>query len=890
MWIASVIIVFIIFMTMFFNRGEEESVFVIAGLLLAVIIRLGSFTSRLTSEFQRLEQRYLTLEEEFKVLKSSEKATEVIKEELLPVIESTKDVEITTTRPQAEYFENRIKSQVKEFKSESEIKETYVHTPSGIDNAIRLAIGYFTKGNPLVKIGSVLLFFGLSFLIKFAAGNNMVSIEMGLISAVVFAFVLIGIGWKLRERTGSFGLILQGTGIAIFYLSIFSSAKYFDIMPFSLALGIMVLTVIFASFIAVAQNSMSLVIFATAGGFISPILTSTGEGSHIILFSYYALLNIGIISIAWFKSWRPLNLTGFAFTFIISLIWGASRYTPEFFWSTEPFLIFFFLLYVGVSVIFSYKSEYKLKAYVDSSLLFGVPATAFAMQGALVKDTEYALSFSALAVAAFYLSLSWMLRKKDHMSLLSESFLALGVVFVTLAVPFALNGHWTAVTWTLEATAIIWISLRQDRFYARAFAVVLQILAGGVFFADTVSSYSSTLILNNIFFGGIIISIAAFLTSFVFEKNIDRLRDKEKVLIQLFMGLAVAWWIFASVKEIYTHFDYFLTYVLAFVSLSAVLFTYLSKRVQWKTLEEVLVGFFPLGLAILFLSIDMFDRTHPFIGAGWFAIPLFLMTHYLLLYNFNWKSNMHWHVGGLWISVLIFTWELSYHISHISLVLSYAVYPLLAILAIAVISPKRDFWPLDIMHSSYHSFGLAGISVFLIVSNIYIFGSSALIKGIGYIPFLNPLDIMQLVSILAVIYWLSSSKEGLFADRRFLYIFSGVSLISFLTVVLARSIHFYADVPYRTDKLLQSDVFQASISILYTILALVLIVFAKRKVSRTIWIVGASLLGFVTLKLFLVELSHSGTLSRIVSFITVGVLILIIGYLAPLPPKQESES
>ena len=58
---------------------------------------------------------------------------------------------------------------------------------------------------------------------------------------------------------------------------------------------------------------------------------------------------------------------------------------------------------------------------------------------------------------------------------------------------------------------------------------------------------------------------------------------------------------------------------------------------------------------------------------------------------------------------------------------------------------------------------------------------------------------------------------------------------------------------------------------------------------RPVWIVGASLLGLVILKLFVLDLANLGTVARIVSFITVGVLMLIIGYFAPIPPSQIEE-
>jgi len=42
-------------------------------------------------------------------------------------------------------------------------------------------------------------------------------------------------------------------------------------------------------------------------------------------------------------------------------------------------------------------------------------------------------------------------------------------------------------------------------------------------------------------------------------------------------------------------------------------------------------------------------------------------------------------------------------------------------------------------------------------------------------------------------------------------------------------------------------------------------------------------------KLFLVDLSNVGTVERIVSFIGVGVLMLVIGYLLPVPPRFRTE-
>jgi len=51
---------------------------------------------------------------------------------------------------------------------------------------------------------------------------------------------------------------------------------------------------------------------------------------------------------------------------------------------------------------------------------------------------------------------------------------------------------------------------------------------------------------------------------------------------------------------------------------------------------------------------------------------------------------------------------------------------------------------------------------------------------------------------------------------------------------------------------------------------------------------GGALLAVVVVKLFFIDLSGQGTIERIVSFLGVGLLLLVIGYLAPVPPATAT--
>lgn len=76
----------------------------------------------------------------------------------------------------------------------------------------------------------------------------------------------------------------------------------------------------------------------------------------------------------------------------------------------------------------------------------------------------------------------------------------------------------------------------------------------------------------------------------------------------------------------------------------------------------------------------------------------------------------------------------------------------------------------------------------------------------------------------------------------------------------------------------------------WTVLALAVMVFATRRASRALWFTGGALLGVTVVKLFLFDLSRVTGVERIVSFIGIGVLLLLIGYLSPLPPKPKTSA
>ena len=120
-----------------------------------------------------------------------------------------------------------------------------------------------------------------------------------------------------------------------------------------LAFAFMALVSVFGAVLAVLQDAPWLAFVAIAEGFAAPVLVSTGSDAYVPLMSYIAILDAGILAMAWFKAWRPLNLVGAAATFTLAGAWAREHYVPADYAGVQAFLVAFFLLFTLTGVLFA---------------------------------------------------------------------------------------------------------------------------------------------------------------------------------------------------------------------------------------------------------------------------------------------------------------------------------------------------------------------------------------------------------------------------------------------------------------------------------------------------------------------------------------------------------
>jgi uncharacterized membrane protein len=760
-------------------------------------------------------------------------------------------------------------------------------------------LDWLRGGNPLARVGIVILFLGGAFLARYAAENAMFPLELRLAAIAAGALALLVTGWRLRERRAMYAQILQGGGIAGLYLTIFAAARLYHLLPTGAALGLMVVVALAGAVLAVAQNALPLAVIGFSGGFLAPVLLSTGSGNHIALFSYYTVLNLGVFTVAWFRAWRELNLVGFVFTFGITALWRASGYGPEDRLSADAFLLLFWALYLAMSVLFALRQPPKLKGYVSGTLVFGLPVIASGLHASLVREIDYAMAWSALGFGLVYIALAWaLLRRGEALRLLAEAFAAIGVIFASLAVPLAFDERATALMWAVEGAGLMWLGLRQQRPLARLFSLLLQLAAGLRFLAHAGELRGELLLLNGAWMASAALAVAGLLSAWWLQRHRDALTRHEAALPLLMALWGSAWWFVGGLVELDRHAPqaWMLGMALAFIALGLLLLEWLGRRGDWPQARQIALFGMPLALLV---SLVLAGPAHPLAEAGWLGWPLLLAVSWRLLWQLDRQdmaaagfARAALHAAPAWTLAVAGAWELHWQLRLVPGIwreLPWGVVPLL-LLGLCGASRLRPQWPLQ-RHAGVYRVVVAlplaiAVAIWTVALNL---GSDGDPGWLPYIPVFNPLDLALALGLLSLAGWLLSldtaQRARLGWSERWLP-WGMIGALAFLTLsaALLRALHHGYGTPLDAGGIVRSTLVQASLSVFWSLLGVGAMLLATRRGWRALWMIGAALMGVVVAKLFLLDLSGSGTLARIASFLCVGLLLLLTGYLSPLPP------
>jgi uncharacterized membrane protein len=360
-------------------------------------------------------------------------------------------------------------------------------------------------GQWLNRIGIIAVLIGLSYFLKLAFENGWIGPAMQVLIGMA-----VGVGlmfWSERFRSkgyAGFAYSLKAVGVGALYLSLWAASQYYHLISPTITFAGMVAVTLITAALSLRQNAELLAGFALVGGFLTPVLISTGQNHEIALFTYLVLLNLGALWISTVRRWPRLLFGAYIGTALLFIAWAMSYYSQDQLTTTFFFASFFFLLFQTAPFCLHQPPEWHRNLILLLVLLnaAGYLAGAYLM---LIDHHRSELAQLLGACAILFLVLARILERRN-LNVYAPLHVALAVSFVAVSMPVKAHGPAIAAGWLFEGGALIWASHRTRSHLLRIMA--LAILGIGILHLLLVDSDAHQALLVNPRFGLYLLAIA----------------------------------------------------------------------------------------------------------------------------------------------------------------------------------------------------------------------------------------------------------------------------------------------------------------------------------------------------------------------------------------------
>lgn len=324
-------------------------------------------------------------------------------------------------------------------------------------------------------IAVLLIFCAAAFFLKYAFENRWIG-ELGRVTIGVAVGLAMAWGGLERHRKGwrYLAQILTGGGITILYLSVYGAFGYYHLLGARAAFVALVILVAEAHLLALSYNARAVAVMALVGGFLVPVLLSTGRDQYAVLFTYMGILDLGVLAVVMVRRWPWIGSLAYVATQCLFWLWYGEHYHPEKRAAVVVFQAAILLLFLLADLAPHLRRQ---AAGLEECIRLTVnPFVFYAICYFLLNDDHHEwMAPLALALAILYGAMAraeLALRPSDRRFLLITVGTAL--TFVTLAIPVQLESNWITIGWGVEALVLLWASFE-------AAAPRLRVLSGLVF-------------------------------------------------------------------------------------------------------------------------------------------------------------------------------------------------------------------------------------------------------------------------------------------------------------------------------------------------------------------------------------------------------------------------
>lgn len=353
----------------------------------------------------------------------------------------------------------------------------------------------FIGENLISKIGILITVIGLAIFGKYSIDNDLINPVTRIVLGYVSGAVLLGIGIKLKAKYTNYSAVLVSGAMATMYFMTFFAYSFYDLIPQIFSFVLMVVFTGFTVFAALQYNRQVIAHIGLVGAYAVPFLLSDGSGRVAVLFTYMAILNLGILAISIKKYWKPLYYMSFALTWVIVGAWLGTKYEEsEHFGLAMLFSSIFFITFYISFLIYKLAKQAQFVA-LDVVLLLANSFVFYSIGYGLLLNHEvgqHLLGIFTVINAIVHFIVSFVLYSKK-LADRNLFYMASGLVmiFITMAVPVQLDGNWVTLLWAGEALLLFWIGRSKKVVLYENLSYPLMLLAFGSLVHDWGVAYSA---------------------------------------------------------------------------------------------------------------------------------------------------------------------------------------------------------------------------------------------------------------------------------------------------------------------------------------------------------------------------------------------------------------
>lgn len=405
---------------------------------------------------------------------------------------------------------------VEEFSTEIIQQEPYQHPQKEGSDWLETAFR-FLKQNALTLIGVLTLVLGIGYFVKYAIDKNWIGETLRTLIGFVVGLGIIVTGHFLRKNYKIFASIIIGGGIAVLYFTVTIAFREYNLFSQNKAFIVISLITISTILLSYFYKSEILIICSLLGGFIAPLMVSTGESDFVFLFTYLTLLNIGMLVMVCVRSWKSVGWIAFAFTVIYFAFWILEQSDIK---SVYFIVITYFIFYAFAMIDYFKKNEL---ASLDILMLITINFTSIAGLVYVFYDLKYEpvslIPFLFAVFNAIFIVREFISQRSTGSI---NVFTGITIGLFSLAVSLQFDAHLITCIWAIEASLLLYFSRKAE---FRSLKIWFYILLPFIIIAlcttwfDYITNSSMKPLLNPVFISSLIVSASFVLNLLILKKS-----------------------------------------------------------------------------------------------------------------------------------------------------------------------------------------------------------------------------------------------------------------------------------------------------------------------------------------------------------------------------------